>query len=174
LTRVDQCADENLRGILSEIRGLGVPDPPIEVAFGPTGLTNWAGERKETKSLGGHVAAFCGIGNPEGFRRTLAITFQPNPVPLRIFPDHHAYRKSDLAQLADWARACGADALVTTQKDLVKIPQPDLEGVPLWAMTIEARIQKAQEDFFFSRLDALTHPLTGSSYLRPWHPGGND
>ena len=48
------------------------------------------------------VAAFCGIGNPEGFRRTL-LPLCHALVELRIFPDHHPYSLADVESLGRWA-----------------------------------------------------------------------
>ncbi len=35
--------------------------------------------------------------------------------------------------------------LVCTQKDLVKLPQPELGGVPLWAVSIEIKFLAGKE-----------------------------
>ena len=92
----------------------------------PTPLDRLAGAR---------VAAFCGIGNPEGFRRTLA-KLGVDPVGFRTFPDHHPYSAHDVAGLAEWARGLGADLALTTQKDSVKLRTPTLGAVPLLALRI--------------------------------------
>jgi hypothetical protein len=42
--------------------------------------------------------------------------------------------------LADQARANSAGWFVTTQKDLVKLPQAQLGGLPLWGMEIAAEV----------------------------------
>ncbi len=67
------------------------------------------------------MAAFSGLGNPEGFRRTL----KSLPLTLaawREYPDHHAYTHNDWRELAQWAE--GHRALpACTQKDLVKLPE---------------------------------------------------
>ena len=81
------------------------------------------------------VAAFCGIGNPEGFRRTLA-NLGTNVVDFRVFPDHHAYTAADVASLGDWVRDSRADLALTTQKDLVKLRAPSLGPSPLRALRI--------------------------------------
>ena len=39
--------------------------------------------------------AFCGIGNPEGFRRTL-LTLTGDLIGFRVFPDHHPYTAADV------------------------------------------------------------------------------
>jgi tetraacyldisaccharide 4'-kinase len=84
---------------------------------------------------GQKVGAFCGIGNPEGFRRTLH-GLGIDPVGFRAFPDHHAYTASDVAELAGWLRDLGADLALTTQKDLVKLRTLSLSPVPLRALRI--------------------------------------
>ena len=71
------------------------------------------------------VAAFCGLGSPRSFWRTLeqmhiTIVFR------HAFRDHHRYTAADLKSLAGQATAAGADALVTTGKDAVNLP----EGAP--------------------------------------------
>jgi tetraacyldisaccharide 4'-kinase len=81
------------------------------------------------------IAAFCGIGNPEGFRRTLE-ALSVNVAGFRAFRDHHAYSASDVADLGRWAGSLGADLLLTTQKDSVKLRVPAIGPVPLRALKI--------------------------------------
>ncbi len=60
--------------------------------------------------------AFCGIGQPESFRRTLA-GIGIHPAFFRVFPDHHRYRESELAALLGLA-----PVLLTTEKDFLNLP----------------------------------------------------
>ena len=83
---------------------------------------------------GRRVLAFCGLGNPAGFRHTLAVCGY-DVVEFREFPDHHAYGPGDLHALAAAARQTEAEALVCTQKDLVKIGVDQLGDRPLWAIS---------------------------------------
>lgn len=99
------------------------------------------------------VAAFCGIGNPEGFRRTL-LPLCGTLLDLRVFPDHHAYTAADVGSLADWARGLGADLVLTTQKDLVKLRIQTLGPVPLYALRIGLEIV-AGEDVMDDALSRL-------------------
>lgn len=66
------------------------------------------------------VVAVAGIARPERFfeearsggwdvRRTIA------------FPDHHRYTRADVTGLLDAARSAGAGALLTTEKDLIRL-----------------------------------------------------
>src|SRR5262249_30326442 len=91
------------------------------------------------------VAAFCGIGNPEAFRHTLA-ALGAAPSCFRTFADHHAYTRTDIAQLHAWARQLPSDALaLTTQKDLVKIRLVELGARPLWALRIGLQVETGLE-----------------------------
>lgn len=146
LTRADQCSSDDKSRLIAEICRAGPSGPLIEVVFRPFGLVNFAGVRVAVDPAAA-VAAFCGIGNPEGFRRTLADAGARRVVGFRAFPDHHHYTESDLANLAHWARECGCDMLITTQKDLVKIPRCDLQGVPLWSLPIRAQIMNGADRF---------------------------
>jgi tetraacyldisaccharide 4'-kinase len=146
LTRADQCAPEKKERLVEEIHRASRARPLIEAYFQPAGLTNAAGEKAPTASIAGSVAAFCGIGNPEGFRATLrSAGVETRLVGFRTFVDHYHYTTNDLADLAHWAKSLGANALITTQKDLVKIPQTELAGSPLWALTIRAQITSGND-----------------------------
>jgi tetraacyldisaccharide 4'-kinase len=84
---------------------------------------------------GQSIAAFCGIGNPEGFRRTvLPLCRQLRD--LRVFPDHHSYSAEDVRSLERWATEAGANLVLTTQKDLVKLRAGLLGPAPLRALRI--------------------------------------
>lgn len=93
------------------------------------------------------IAAFCGIGNPEGFRRTLA-ELGWNVVAFRPFPDHHAYTREELlSDLPSWGDSCQAEAFVCTEKDLVKIDLDALGGRPLWAVEIGLEFLSGEAEF---------------------------
>jgi tetraacyldisaccharide 4'-kinase len=83
------------------------------------------GERSSAAELPpGRIGAFCGLGNPASFWRTLA-QLGGRPVFREAFPDHHAYSMEELRQLA----ARGVEALVTTEKDLHNLPERWREAV---------------------------------------------
>ncbi len=66
------------------------------------------------------VAALSAIGNPEGFSRTLEKA-GIRPVLVLSYPDHHGYTVSDLKRICRRVKASGADAVIITAKDAVKI-----------------------------------------------------
>jgi tetraacyldisaccharide 4'-kinase len=82
------------------------------------------------------VGAFCGIGNPAGFRRTLE-GLGATIVGWREFPDHHRFDAKDIGLLDAWsAELTAAKAIVCTRKDWVKLDRGQLGGRPLWALDI--------------------------------------
>jgi tetraacyldisaccharide 4'-kinase len=74
------------------------------------------------------VAAFCGLANPASFWRTLA-SLGVRPITRWTFGDHHHYRPVALQRMARQARAAGAEALLTTEKDLMNLSDHAAECV---------------------------------------------
>ena len=88
------------------------------------------------------VAAFCGIGNPESFfallnREGYQLCYA------RALRDHHRYVQSDLDRIEREAVAKGAQALLTTAKDEVKLRSISI-GVPCYAVDIEIEIEESE------------------------------
>ena len=84
----------------------------------------------------GRPAAFCGLGNPRSFFRMLEQAGIETVVS-KTFPDHHRYRSSDLELLRNLVKANRADCLLTTEKDLVNLPELNSLGTPLYWAAIE-------------------------------------
>jgi len=92
------------------------------------------------------LVAFCGIGNPAGFRLSLE-SLGLNVAEFREFDDHYAYTTRDLAQLEHLASRANADAFACTHKDLVKIGQTAIGSKPLWALEIGLKVLVGQDQF---------------------------
>ena len=87
------------------------------------------------------VWAFCGIGNPAAFFADLRIWgFQVAGE--RVFPDHHVYRRPDLNTILALSRSAGAEAILTTEKDLMNLPPDWNAPLPLFACCIESEIEE--------------------------------
>jgi tetraacyldisaccharide 4'-kinase len=92
------------------------------------------------------VAAFCGIGNPEGFQRTL-FACGADVVAFRTYPDHHAYTPADVSEIQGWAMGLQPGGLlVTTQKDLVKLRPLMPKDGDVWAVCIRFQIERGKAD----------------------------
>lgn len=102
---------------------------------------------------GQQVCAFAGIGRPEAFRRSLN-ELDSEIVSFRPFPDHHPYSRADLDSLRRLAAKTGADRIVTTEKDGVRLADfPDfLTEVSLLRIGMEITPADAFAELVFSRL----------------------
>lgn len=118
-----------------------------EVAERPLHLQCANGSMESLDSWRGRpVAAFCGIGNPEGFRRTLSQTGL-QCIAFREFPDHHHYSASDFAELANWlAGLPTVTAVVCTRKDQVKIPHSHIHQWPLFGLAMEIVFRVGEQE----------------------------
>ncbi len=100
------------------------------------------------------VFGFCGIGHPHSFQQTLLATgFKLGG--FQAFRDHHPYSADDLAELSRRAAAAGCRLLLTTEKDLVKLPAQPENSMPLWALGMEAVLPPDFAEFL------RTHPVLG-------------
>jgi tetraacyldisaccharide 4'-kinase len=90
----------------------------------------------------GPLFAFCALGHPEAFFADLLLAGVPW-TGTQAFRDHQALTEADLRQLAAQARAAGAEGLVCTEKDAVKLRAlPPGLGLPLWVA--EQRVALAE------------------------------
>ncbi|HUP47367.1 MAG TPA: tetraacyldisaccharide 4'-kinase [Thermoanaerobaculia bacterium] len=58
------------------------------------------------------------------------------------FPDHHRYAAADLRRIEDAAAAAGAEVIVTTEKDAVKLDRGDLVPIPAEFVFDQAVIER--------------------------------
>jgi len=109
--------------------------------------------------------AFSGIARPDRFEADLVAT-GVRLAGARRFADHHPYRADDLASIAAAARACGAEVLVTTEKDMVRIPAMP-EAPPLYALALAVSFA-ADGDLVGFILDRLREKGVAAPALAPW------
>lgn len=89
---------------------------------------------------GKKIFAFCGIARPDSFKKSLRSSGALISS-FEIFPDHHRYGKNDLKEIMSGFIACGADYLVTTEKDAMRLLlHPDfLKNVTVLRMEMEIK-----------------------------------
>ena len=137
LTRCDQVSDAEVNRIKA---WLAKQSPGVPIA-----TTEHRPVANELK--GATVGAFCGIGNPEAFRRTLE-SLGATVADFRTFPDHYAYTREDVDELRRWASELPPGATIaTTQKDQVKLRLDELSGRPLHTVRIEMKIREGEDAF---------------------------
>jgi len=118
-----------------------------EVIHAPQGLRNSSGREESFGSLTNcPVAAFCGVGNPAGFRHTLELCGY-RVIAFREFADHYRYARADIDWLIAWAEGLEVAAVLCTHKDLVKLGVDQFGSRPLWALTIALEFLAGRETF---------------------------
>lgn len=84
--------------------------------------------------------AFCALGNPNNFFKLIDDEFEIAGA--KAFSDHHFYTQDDIDKLAKRAIENGAEILLTTAKDAVKLIDLKFE-VPCFVVEIETAIDDA-------------------------------
>jgi len=92
--------------------------------------------------VGDALAAFAGIARPERFFNDLAGAGWRVAKTI-VFRDHHRYTQRDLEQIVADAKAAGATALATTEKDAVRLESLDLSAMPIAVVSVSAAIEPA-------------------------------
>jgi tetraacyldisaccharide 4'-kinase len=99
------------------------------------------------------VFVFCGVGNPESFQRTVE-SLGTTVVDKSYFKDHHTYTRDDLTQIGRLANDSGAQTILCTHKDLVKLGVNQIGGLPVFAVLIDIEFITGQLELE-SRLDQV-------------------
>jgi tetraacyldisaccharide 4'-kinase len=100
----------------------------------------------------GGALAFCGIGRPSGFYDTLE-GFGTDVVDKVTYPDHHRYTPGDLRRLSARARSAGADWMVTTEKDMVKLGEHLPADLKVLALSVSLEVSGGRA--LLSQIDGL-------------------
>jgi tetraacyldisaccharide 4'-kinase len=105
------------------------------------------------------LLAFCGIARPARFLEGLhkleyeIVAFLPHP-------DHHAYPRPTLERIVKACRRSGAEALITTEKDGLKIAgrRKELAGIPTYVLRIGLAVESEFDNLLKDFIDK--HPAT--------------
>ena len=152
-------ADEALGtlGALAErLRSFNADAAFVTASHEPTELVDGAsGERLDLARLGGlRVGLVSSIGDPSGFEATVS-RLQATVMWHRTFPDHHPYREDDWMKIVEWAMESRPDAVMTTEKDWVRLRPYIVHRpsyiVPLWVLGVQMKILSG-EDLLDARL----------------------
>jgi tetraacyldisaccharide 4'-kinase len=140
----------NLREPLTAMRRatvIAIPDGDTEVEA-KLMTAGWGGpvwhlrRRMEVPRVDGPAVAFCGIARPEQFFAGLEAA-NLHLASRIAFPDHHHYKVHDLDCIRDAVRSIGAAAVVTTEKDSVRLGEL---GLSLAHQTARLRIEIENEE----------------------------
>ena len=96
-----------------------------------------------TELAGKRLAAFAGIAAPAAFAETLkssGIVVED----LVAFADHHWYSPDDLARRDARAAELGVEALITTEKDWVRLRRLRLPQRPIYVLSVRLAVQTGE------------------------------
>jgi tetraacyldisaccharide 4'-kinase len=94
---------------------------------------------------------FCGIANPDAFKVSLE-EMGAQLAGFKGFQDHYNYSRSDISRLVDQAKSVGADALIATEKDYVKVGSLFSADLPLLALQRKLIMDAGFNQFLLNKI----------------------
>ena len=92
------------------------------------------------------VAAISAIAKPESFEAFLK-DYGAEIVCSAQYADHHRYTEQQILDFVKEAKKNGAEMIVTTEKDAVRIPRLLREDIPFYFLRVQIDILSGQENF---------------------------
>jgi tetraacyldisaccharide 4'-kinase len=154
ITRADQV--EDVGRVEGLVRRYNSDAPIFRCAHAQVGLRSAESGSHALEALAGKkFFAFAGIGNPEGLAKQLK-ALPGEIVGGRWFGDHWRYVREDFKQVMDEARGCGAEAIVTTEKDWVKVSlfMNEAVEIPIWRIELALKFEGEDERKLFELIHA--------------------
>ncbi len=140
--------EDTLKSIYEKLNHINADIPVCESIHKPVNI-----ESIKDNSLlepewlkGKKIYGLCAIGNPESFASTLR-ELGADVIRLRVFHDHHSYTQVELDGVITEAKTLGTDAIVVTQKDVVKIRNKNINDANILSLKVELQITKGMEFF---------------------------
>ena len=137
--------------LLETIRKFNKNAEIIRCAHKPKQFIEINGSKKEKLNyLHEHyVGVFCGIASPRGFEQ-LILRMSEELRFRKRFLDHHRYEKEELDLMFLQAKNNGAEVMITTEKDAVRIPNTYVPIIPLYYLRMEIEIVEGFDDFEYA------------------------
>lgn len=150
---------ENIADLKTRISDLA-PDSPIFTAANRTSRVIELGGPETVDIPQRKALAFCALGNPDSFFEQIRLEGF-DLAGTKIFRDHHYYLQDDITNLETRAREHGAEVLLTTAKDAVKLAQLKFE-MPCYV--VESELEFDDEEAFREMIYGF---LSGGPFLSP-------
>lgn len=129
------------------------PDRPVfisslgsSILIGPNGTVS---EESPSKIFFG----FCGIANPSRFEKSLT-SLGIQVAAFHALKDHAPYSQDLVSHLCKKAVECGANSLITTEKDSVKLQTFNL-NLPLYVLQVQHKVEQSFDLFLLDSLKNL-------------------
>jgi len=145
LTHVDRAAGSRLEELRTLARRFTGGDP-VESRHAPRDLLDASLEHSVGLPWleGRRVGLLTGVARPESVRRTVE-SLGAEVTLTRNFPDHHRFTNGEIDEAVAALAQAGADALVTTEKDAVRLAPERLADHRLRVLRIDAEILRGAD-----------------------------
>jgi tetraacyldisaccharide 4'-kinase len=156
----DRDSDRRLKSLIEEIKKYNKEAPIFFARHSPSRFITATGDTfppewaKAKKFFG-----FCGIGNPRSFQATLKVE-GVEITGFRAFRDHYRYGSGAIRDVASQAKKSGADWIVTTEKDIIRLKDP---AIPenLVALAVEFTVDEGFYEEVFADMQASRQSREG-------------
>lgn len=161
LTRIDQTTAQQVEAVEEYLCAKFPGKKIFHASYQPVGLipyrqwlanSSFTGEKALLRDFTGKKAGlFAGVASPASVRKTLSGIGVCVVNTLKL-PDHQPVTVEELVHLSRDSAIKGAEILVTTEKDAVKLGElctsSEIPGIlPLYILTIELSLREGEEDF---------------------------
>jgi tetraacyldisaccharide 4'-kinase len=141
--------------LAEELKAINPNAPVFFSEYQPSGLRGIHGGIADLSNLEGkRVFAFCGIANPDSFRNTVQQA-GGRLLELKSYRDHYRYSLKDMDDIAGTAKRLGADLIVTTEKDMVKIRELSHSPSNIYALEIGFNTDQSFFEEIFRRISTV-------------------
>jgi tetraacyldisaccharide 4'-kinase len=146
ISHCNQSKEQTIKSIYTKLNYVNNDAPVCESIHRPVHIESVTdGSILEPEWLKGkRIYGLSAIGNPESFTYTLK-GLGADLIKHRKFHDHHNYNREEIGDIVSEAKSLGADAIVVTQKDIVKIRNMDIKDANILSLKIEIQITKGIE-----------------------------
>lgn len=148
ISHCDLIDEHDLKSIYKRLKQINSDVPVCEAIHKPVLLENIkdSSNMKIEWLKGKRVYGVCAIGNPGSFEATLQ-KLGADLIKFQTYDDHHIYSQKEIDCISSDAGPLGVDAVVVTQKDIVKIKGLNINDANIMSLNIEMQIIKGMEHF---------------------------
>lgn len=114
----------------------------------PMSYAQWRNDATaERETLPRRFITLCALGNPASFETTVAAAGLVAHDHLRL-PDHHAYTQDDIRHAEETATKAGAQGIIVSEKDAVKLQALQLRESFWYVLPMELMATKGEDAFW--------------------------
>ena len=145
---VTEAEREKIAGVLEHFRAhvplLWTEHRPLQ----PVRYAQWRnGETTEQETLPRRFITLCALGNPASFEATVAAAGLVAHDHLRL-PDHHMYTQDDICHAEGTAMKAGAQGIIVSEKDAVKLQVLQLRESFWYVLPMELTATAGENEFW--------------------------